>query len=196
MNKMQTEPIAPADVAEAPKRGRLRTTASGRNWTRTILMLVVPALLIIGGAYMWLTSGGSVSTDDAQIRQDIVSVSPQVNGQVVEVFVRNGARVKRGDLLFRIDPQPYRVALEQAQATLAAAQLQTHVLRTTAAGTAGDITGAQANLAIKQNALHRQQVLLRQGFTTRADYEDALNEVRSAETQLADARARAANASA
>src|SRR3954447_16010103 len=196
MNKMQTEPIAPADVAEAPKRGRLRNPDGGRNWTRTILMLVVPALLVIGGAYMWLTSGGSVSTDDAQIRQDIVSVSPQVNGQVVEVFVRNGARVKRGDLLFRIDPQPYRVALEQAEATLASAELQTHVLRTTAAGTGGDISGAEANLAIKRNALGRQQVLLRQGFTTRADYEDALNEVRTAETQLADAEARAANASA
>jgi membrane fusion protein (multidrug efflux system) len=119
-----------------------------------------------------------------------------VNGQIVQVFVRNGARVKRGELLFRIDPQPYRVALEQAEAQLATAQLQTHVLRTQAAGTGGDITGAQANLQIKRNALGRQQALLKQGFTTRADYEDALNEVRTAETDLADARARAANASA
>src|SRR5437763_5733874 len=125
MNKMQTEPIEAAEAAEAPKTGRLRNATGGRNWTRTVLLLIVPALLIIGGAYMWLTSGASVSTDDAQIRQDIVSVSPQVNGQVVEVFVRNGARVKRGDLLFRIDPQPYRVALEPAEATLAAARLQT-----------------------------------------------------------------------
>src|SRR5438045_5601715 len=196
MNKMQTEPIAPAEAAEAPKTGRFSKVDGGRNWTRTVVMLIVPALLILGGAYMWLTSGGSVSTDDAQIKQDIVSVSPQVNGQVVQVFVRNGSRVKRGDILFRIDPQPYRVALEQAQAQLAAARLQTTLLRTQAAGTGGDIMGALANLAIKRNALGRQQALLKQGFTTKADYEDALNEVRSAETQLADARARAANASA
>src|SRR5437868_15207495 len=128
MNKMQTEPIAAAEEAEAPQRKRLRNADGGRNWTRTILMLIVPALLVIGGAYLWLTSGGSVSTDDAQVKQDIVSVSPQVNGQIVQVFVRNGAHVKRGDLLFRIDPQPYRVALEQAQATLASARLQTVVL--------------------------------------------------------------------
>jgi membrane fusion protein, multidrug efflux system len=195
MNKVSTEKLtgtraaAEAPVIETP-RGR------AKNWTRTILMLIVPALLLIGGGYYWLTSGGSVSTDDAQVKQDIVSVSPQVNGQIVQVYVRNGARVKRGDLLFRIDPQPYQVALEQAQAQLASAQLQTHVLRTTAAGTTGDITGAEANLAIKRNALGRQQALLKQGFTTRADYEDALNEVRTAETQLSDARARAANASA
>lgn len=194
MNRMQTEPLTPGEAAETPK--RKRKADGGRNWTRTILMLIVPAILIIGGGYYWLTSGGSVSTDDAQLRQDIVSVSPQVNGQVVQVFVRNGAHVKRGDMLFRIDPQPYRVALEQAQATMAAAQLQTQVLRTTATGTSGDISGAEANLGIKRNALGRQQALLKQGFTTRSDYEDALNEVKTAETQLSDARARAANASA
>jgi membrane fusion protein (multidrug efflux system) len=188
---MQTEPMVAADAVETTEPAKAR-----RNWTRIIIMFIVPALLVLGGAYMWLTSGGSVSTDDAQIRQDIVSVSPQVNGQVVEVMVRNGARVKRGDLLFRIDPQPYQVALENAQAQLASAQLQTKVLRTTAAGTGGDIAGAEANLKIKQNALARQQALLKQGFTTRADYEDALNEVKTAETQLADARARAANANA
>ena len=195
MNK-QTALLKSSEAPEAPELERVRTVGAGRNWTRTILMLIVPAILIIGGVYYYLTSGGSVSTDDAQIRQDIVSVSPQVNGQVVQVFVRNGARVKRGDLLFRIDPQPYRVALEQAQASLANAELQTQVLRTTAAGTSGDITGAEANLAIKRNAFQRQQALLRQGFTTKSAYDDAMNEVRSAETQLADARARAANASA
>jgi membrane fusion protein, multidrug efflux system len=195
MNKMQTEPMAAVESAEAPKRKRLRVDG-GRNWTRTILMLIVPALLIVGGVYYYVASGGSVSTDDAQIKQDIVSVSPQVNGQVVAVFVRNGAHVKRGDLLFRIDPQPFQVALEQAEAALANARLQTQVLRTTAAGTGGDITGAEANLKVKQDALARQQALLKQGFTTRTDFDTAYNDVRSAEAQLADARARAANANA
>jgi membrane fusion protein (multidrug efflux system) len=195
MNK-QTALLKSSEAPGAPGLERVRDIGGGRNWTRTILMLIVPAILIIGGVYYYLTSGGSVSTDDAQIRQDIVSVSPQVNGQVVQVFVRNGARVKRGDILFRIDAQPYRVALEQAEASLANAELQTQVLRTTAAGTSGDITGAEANLAIKRNAFARQQALLKQGFTTKSAYDDAMNDVRSAETQLADARARAANAGA
>jgi membrane fusion protein (multidrug efflux system) len=69
-------------------------------------------------------------------------------------------------------------------------------LKTQAAGTGADITGSEANLKIKENALARQQALLKQGFTTRADYEDALNSVKTAEQQLADARARAANAQA
>ena len=70
-----------------------------------------------------MTSGGSVGTDDAQVKQDIVSVSAQVTGPVQHVFVRNGNQVKKGDLLFRIDPAPFQVALENAQAQLAAAKL-------------------------------------------------------------------------
>ena len=195
MNKMQTEPMAAAETAEAPK-AKERKGGSERNWKRTILLLIVPALLILGGGYYWLASGGKVSTDNAQVKQDIVSVSSQVAGPISEVLVDNGNRVKRGQLLFRIDPAPYRVALEQAEAQLAAARLSTTQLRTQAAGTGADITGGQANLQIKRNALARQQALLKQGFTTRSDYEDALNEVRTAEMALADAQARAANAHA
>ena len=188
----------PVEVDEATK-----TAAAGaipaeepknRRWLRPLLMLIVPALLLLGGVYYWVSSGGKVETDNAAVKQDIVSVSAQVNGPVIEVLAKNGDHVKRGDVLFRIDPAPFRVALEQAEAQLAAARLSTTQLRTQAAGTGADITGAQANLDIKRNALARQSTLLKRGFTTRADYEDALNEVRSAETQLADARARAANA--
>jgi membrane fusion protein (multidrug efflux system) len=196
MNKMATEPMTGEAAAKAPKARRTIKLPKGMGTTRTILMLIVPALLLIGGGYYWLTSGGSVSTDDAFVKQDIVSVSAQVNGPIAQVFVKNGDQVQRGEVLFRIDPQPYQVALEQAQAQLAAAQLQTTQLRTQAAGTGADIVGEQANLQIKKNALARQQALLKQGFTTRADYEDALNEVRTAEQDVADAKARAANAHA
>ena len=183
MNKMTA--VAGEQVAKLKPKSR-----------RRILMFSVPLLIAAVGLYFWLMSGHSVSTDNAAVKQDIVSVSAQVNGPVVEVAVRNGVDVKRGALLFRVDPAPYRVALEQAEAQLAAARLQTTQLRTQAAGTGADIVGAQANLGIKQNALARQAALLKKGFTTRADYDDALNEVRTAETELADARARSANAGA
>ena len=196
MNKMATEPMTGAETADAPKVRRTLKLPKSFASARTILMLIVPALLILGGAYYWLTSGASVSTDDAQVKQDIVSVSPQVTGPVAQVYVKNGSQVKRGQILYRIDPAPFQVALEQAQAQLAAAHLQTSQLRTQAAGTGADIVGEQANVQIKKNALARQQALLKQGFTTRADYEDALNEVKTAEQQVADAKARAANADA
>jgi membrane fusion protein (multidrug efflux system) len=200
MNEMKQEPLtgAPQDVdsATAEVAASAGTSRSPRRLARIGLMWIVPLLLLLGGGYYWLASGGSVSTDDAAIKQDIVSVSAQVNGPIVQVAVRNGQIVKQGDLMFRIDPAPYRVALEQAQAQLAAAQLQTRELRTQAVGTGADIVGSQADLQIKQRALARQSALLKEGFTTRSDYDDAVSEVRKSETDLANARARAANAGA
>jgi membrane fusion protein (multidrug efflux system) len=201
MNQIKSEKLegsqveAPEDAAAAVE----ETTTSERkprSFRRIGTMLIVPLLIALGLVYYFFAGAGTVSTDNAAVKQDIVSVSAQVNGPIVEVRVKDGDHVKRGDVLYRIDPDTYRVALEQAQAQLAAAKLQTTQLRTQAVGTGADITGAQANLEIKRNALGRQQALLRRGFTTRADYEDALNEVRTAETALADARARAANAHA
>jgi membrane fusion protein (multidrug efflux system) len=173
-----------------------KRAAPKRKLMRLALMLIVPALLLLGGGYYWLVSDRYVSTDNAAVKQDIVGISAQVSGPVIEVAVRENQRVKRGDLLFRIDPEPYRVALLQAQAQLAAARLQTSQLSTQAAGTGADIVGAEADLAIKRRALSRQAALLKRGFTTRADYDDSVSEVRKSETELADARARAANANA
>lgn len=193
--KLEGEPFeSPRDASTAAT--GIAEKARGRPVRRIAAMLVVPLLMIAAGTYYFLSGVGTVSTDNATVKQDIVPVSAQVVGAVFEVAIHDGQRVKRGDLLFRIDPASFRVALEHAEAQLAAARLETRQLRTQAAGTGADITGALANLHIKQNALSRQQALLKRGFTTRADYDDALNEVRSAETQLADARARAANAQA
>jgi membrane fusion protein (multidrug efflux system) len=199
MNEMKRESLGGAAVEVDQSTGGIAVSERApapKRMLRVVLLLIVPLLLLAGGGYYWLASAGKVSTDDAAIKQDIVSVSAQVNGPIVEVAVRNGQRVKQGDLLFRIDPAPYRVALEQAQAQLAAAHLQTRELRTEAAGTGADITGAAADLQIKERALARQTVLLKQGFTTRSNYDDAVSEVRKSQTDLANARARAANASA
>ena len=201
MNQMKSEKLdgtqveAPADATAAVEETTI-VESRPRSIRRIAVMMVVPLLIVGGLLYYFFAGAGTVSTDNAAVKQDIVSVSSQVNGPVVEVRVKNGDRVKRGDLLFRIDPDTYRVALEQAEAQLAAAKLQTTQLRTQATGTGADITGAQANLQIKRNALARQSALLKRGFTTRSEYEDALNEVRTAETALADAQARAANAHA
>ena len=91
-----------------------------RPW-RLVLMLSVPLLLAIVGGYYWLTSGRYVSTDNAYVQQDMVSVAPEVNGIITEVLVHENQRVHRGDVLFRIDPRPFRIALANAEAQIAGA---------------------------------------------------------------------------
>ena len=96
-----------------------------------------------------------------------MSVSTQVNGPVSAVFVRENERVSYGQPLYQVDPAPNQVALLQAQAQFAAAELQTQQLRVEANGTRADISGTTADLAIQRRALGRQAELLRRGFTTK-----------------------------
>jgi membrane fusion protein, multidrug efflux system len=119
MTKEGAITAAEADEAVQPKKKRLRL----------VLMLSVPVLIALVGGYLWLTSGRYVSTDNAYVQQDKVSVSAEVTGPILEVAVRENQRVKRGDLLFRIDPRPYRIALEQAEAQIAAAQVSVNQLQ-------------------------------------------------------------------
>ena len=156
---------------------------------RLALMLSVPLLIAAIGLYLWLSSGRYVATDNAYVQQDKVSVSAEVAGPVVEVMVRENQRVKRGDLLFRIDPRPYRIALEQAEAQIASARVSVHRLEAESAGTDADIEGAGANVGFAQRAFERQAELMRRGFTTRARYDEALHSVQEASERLANARA-------
>ncbi|MCY7397697.1 MAG: HlyD family secretion protein [Sphingomonas bacterium] len=200
VSKVQGEPIAtPSDIAPRPAPVVSETVivdAPKKSRKRLLLMVSIPLLILAVGAYFWLAGGKSVGTDNAYVKQDIVAISTQINGPVSAVLVRENQRVKAGDILYHVDPAPAEVALLQAEAQLAAAQLQTRQLEVQASGTGGDISGAVANLAIMQRALGRQQALLGRGFTTRSDYDDAVNEVTKAQTQLADARARSNNAAA
>lgn len=168
-----------ADTSASPKKKRLRL----------VLMLSVPLLIVAVGLYLWLSSGRYVATDNAYVQQDKVSVSAEVAGPVAEVAVRENQRVKRGDLLFRIDPRPYRIALEQAEAQIAAARVSVHRLEAESAGTGADIQGASANVTFAQRAFERQAELMRRGFTTRARYDEALHGVQEAKERLANAQA-------
>ncbi|HEX8449900.1 MAG TPA: HlyD family secretion protein [Allosphingosinicella sp.] len=172
------DPAAPAPAGPARK-----------NRLRLILMLSVPLLIAAVGLYMWMNSGRFVATDNAYVQQDKVSVSAEVAGPVVEVAVRENQRVRRGDLLFRIDPRPYRIALEQAEAQIAAARVSVRKLEAESAGTGADIQGASSNVTFAQRAFERQAELMRRGFTTRARYDEALHSVQEAKERLANAQA-------
>lgn len=115
-----------------------------RGVLRLVLMLGVPLLIALVGGYFYITSGRYISTDNAYVRQDMISVSPDVSGRIVEVDVRENQQVKAGDVLFRIDPEPYRIALAQADADLATARVQVSTMATDTGSAAADIQNARA----------------------------------------------------
>ena len=99
------------------------------KWRRPLLMLALPLVIAAIGLWLWLSSGQSVSTDNAYVQQDKVSISSDVTGRVTAVGATESQLVKRGDVLITIAREPFEIALAQAEANVAAARLQAAELR-------------------------------------------------------------------
>ena len=188
-------PIDPP-VDEALPEAPAAEPARWRRWLRPLLLAIVPLIVVAVGGYMWLTSGRFASTDNAYVAQDRVSVSSDVAGRIVEVAVRENQPVKAGDLLFRIDPAPYRIALEQANASIANAQVQVATLQSSLRGTGADIQAARDAIQSAQEDYARQSQLMIRGFTTRARLEQSQHALAQARAQLGNAQASADEARA
>lgn len=180
----------PAPVADA---------APKASWRTRLLMFGLPALLIAGGAGWWLTSGGSVSTDNAYVQMDKVSVAAEVGGRITEVAVRDGQQVAKGQLLFRIDGEPYALSVAQATAAIDAARVEVGNLAASANTSSVDIAAAREDVKFAQVTFDRQAALMEKGFTTKAAYDasrhalsQARESVRQAEAAAAEARTKLA----
>jgi len=172
----------------------LQASARPASRIRNIaLMLSVPLLLAGSLTYYYFANDHYVSTDNAYIHQDKVSVSAEVGGNIVQVAVHENQHVKAGDLLFRIDPAPFRIAAAQADATIAAAQVKVGSMETELKGSNVDIESAREGVAYFQKAYERQAELFRSGFTTRASLESAEHALSDAHGRLSNAIAESAN---
>lgn len=167
------------------------------------LMALVPVALLLAGGFYWYGLQGTVSTDNAYLKQDKVSISAEVGGRIVQVAVAEGDEVAAGDLLFTIDPEPFRLEVAQADAAIAGAQANVTALANDSALSGADISAAREQIAFAQSHLQRQQALWDRGFTTKADYEaaqhsvaQAREELRMAQAQSQEARARLATGAA
>ncbi len=174
----------------------LAPPAPARPWWRLPLMLLVPLLVVAAGLWMWATGGRTVSTDNAQVNAHVVSVAPEVSGRIIEVDVVENQHVNRGDVLYRIDPAPYRIALEQADAAVGAARVQVAQLQGGYSSKVADIGSKASDVALAQQNFDRQKILLGQGFTTRANYDAARAALDAAQAQRSVAQADAGAARA
>ena len=168
---------------------RANAAAKPRRFARLALLGSVPILLAVGATAYYISNDHYVSTDNAYVQQDKVSISAEVGGRIIDVAVHENDVVNAGDLLFRIDPAPYRIAIEQADATIAAAQVRVSSLQTEYQTTGVDIESAREDVAFYEKEYQRQSALMQDGFTTRA-------RLQAAEHALSDARSRVASAQA
>src|SRR5579864_4353804 len=113
MSQAATAGPAPR-VAEAPVRSR----RISRALLRPLLMLGGILVVAVGSGAYWLTGGRYVSIDDAYVRAAKETLSTDVSGIVAAVPVHEGQRVKKGDVLLRLDPKQFEIMLDSAKANL------------------------------------------------------------------------------
>mgnify|MGYP001030180243 FL=1 len=168
------------------------TARPGRKRLRGILMLGgIAAVLIVSGV-MWLRGGRYVSTDDAYVRGAKLMVSTDVSGIVASIDVKQGQRVKAGDVLFRLDDRQFRNALEQARAQLAQTKLNVEALRQDYKRIQEDIATEAALVDLARSAFERAQTLARSNFGTRAQLDQTRYTLAAEESKLASLKQKAA----
>jgi membrane fusion protein, multidrug efflux system len=171
-----------AGTPERPLRGKLIT-------------LAIAAIAVAAGIYAWHRTVIHPSTDDATIDADIVHVAPAVGGRIIEIAVTENAEVSRGDLLFQIDPLPYRLTVAQTEADLAIAEAELDTRRRVLsteesnASIARDQTRrAQTNSALAARTVERLRPLAGRGYVPQQQLDQAETTHRDSMTSLRQAQ--------
>src|SRR6266404_6963547 len=111
-------PATPAARPKLAAEPRRRLMAGLRRYRRFLLLVVLPLVAAIAGLTFYLNGGRYVTTDDAYVGAQKVLITPDISGKIEKVVVREGQQVNEGDVLFEIDPVPFRLAMQQAKANL------------------------------------------------------------------------------
>ena len=149
--------------AVRPLRARLRRP----------LLWGVPLLVIAAALYFYLTSGRYVSTEDAYLQAAQVPISADVSGRVIERYVHDNEPVRRGQILFRLDPRRFRIAVEAARARLAASRLAVESLEADYRADQAALASAQSRQDYAEREYHRQVRLLKIGVSSKSQFDRA-----------------------
>ena len=152
--------------------------------------------LVVGGVVWWQGKQRWEATENAFVQADTTEVSPQIDGYVVEVLVRDNQRVEAGQVLIRLDDADARAALAQAEANLAALQAGVQNVDARAeqeqaviASRAAAVTQAEAQAELARQQVARYGRLAEQGWVSQQRIETEQASVRTAQASVAEARA-------
>ncbi len=164
-------------------RARMRL-ASRRSLSILAIALIGPLVALLAGGYLYLASGRYVSTDNAYVKADKITVSADIDGRVVEVFVDSDQPVTRGTLLFRIDPQPFKIALDRTEAQLGAAMQEARSVRALYDQKIARLKLAEGDLTYHQQHYDRQESLTKSGVVSRSGMDLAERALRNSRDQI------------
>jgi membrane fusion protein (multidrug efflux system) len=167
----------------APPPAVVRPRASNGR-LRLVLLAVIPLIAVVVGGYFYLTSGRYISTDNAYIGAQKVLITPDISGKIANVTVTEGQRVNAGDALVEIDPEPFRIAVTQAEAKLAGVRIDYANLKTNYASLQKRIVLARETVDLKQRDLDRKNTLVANRTGSQADLDNSMALLVVAKTAL------------
>ncbi|HEU4618379.1 MAG TPA: HlyD family secretion protein [Gammaproteobacteria bacterium] len=167
---------APPPSVQPPRRAR--------RAVRTVLLVLGPVAVAVGGAYFYLAAGRYVETDNAYVKADKVVISAEVAGRITRVAVEENQHVETGDVLFEIDDAPYRVALARGDAQMQAVLSFLQGLVASYKEKLIELDLARTNLAYLERELERQRSLAQRKLGSDADVDKAQHDVDVAKEQI------------
>ena len=147
------------------------------------LFAVLPVVLIVG-AYWYATGGKVMSTDDAYVDTQKVGISTDVPGIVQAVNVADNERVNAGQVLYRLDPRQYQIALDNAKANLAQTALNIDAMKQDYKRMLSDVAAEQAQVVLDQTNYTRDVTLLHSGTVSQAIYDQAQSSLDTDKSKL------------
>src|SRR3954463_6334280 len=146
-----------------------------RKRLRMILLVALPLIALAIGAFMYLGSGRYITTDNAYVGAQKVLITPDISGKIARIIVREGQHVKAGDELFEIDREPFRIAVDQAQAKLATVRTDFTNLKSDYQIYRELADVAQQNAELKTSNVERKKALVASRAGSEVDYETAIS---------------------
>ncbi|RUZ77247.1 HlyD family secretion protein [Mesorhizobium sp. M7A.F.Ca.US.006.01.1.1] len=179
------KPVAAPVAVAPPVQPAPAPVKKKRRLGRFLLMVALPAALAVGGGYVWVTGGRYQETENANLQQAKVSIASDTAGRIVKVDIFDNQSVKRGDELFAIDPEPYRIALAQADAAVAGARLNVEQLRAAYGQSMAQQKSDASQVVFAQSQFDRAADLAQKGINAKSSLDEAKNDLDKAKQQLA-----------
>ncbi len=183
-------PVAPAEM-RSEKRSKERTSSADtvrrlrrRDRVRWVLFALLPLVLLAGG-YSYVTGGQIMSTDDAYVQADRVGISTDVSGIVQDVAVKDNLHVEAGQVLYRLDPRQFQIALENAKANLSQIALSIDAMKQDYKRMLSDVAAQQAQVDLDQTNYDRSAMLLKSATVSQAVFDQARYTLENDKSKLA-----------
>jgi membrane fusion protein (multidrug efflux system) len=155
-----------------------------RALLRRALMVGGVIIVVVASLAFWLLGGRYVGTDDSYVHAAQLMVSTDVSGLVLDVDVREGQHVKAGQVLFRIDPKQFQIALDNAKANLGETRLTLLSMKDDYRRMLKDIAAQQSQVELDQSNYKRYAALLRLNSIAESLYDQARFTLATAQSTL------------